>query len=87
LGASVKNILQLLSKEIVVLILIANVVAWPVAWYFMNGWLAGFAYHIEMNVLTYVAAGVLTMVITFITISTQTLKVALRNPADILGSE
>jgi putative ABC transport system permease protein len=87
LGASVQNILALLSKEIVILVLIANVVAWPIAWYLMKEWLGGFAYHIEMNILTYVGAGLLTLFITFVTIGTQALKTALTNPATILRSE
>ena len=87
LGASVQSIVQLLSKEIVVLILIANVLAWPVAWYFMQEWLNEFAYHIEMNVLTYFIAGAFTLFITLITISTQTLRAALTNPATMLRNE
>lgn len=87
LGASVASILQLLSKEILVLILIANMIAWPVAWYFMNEWLNEFAYHIEMNIFTYLGAGILAMVITLITIGSQTMKSALTNPATILRNE
>lgn len=87
LGASVPSILQLLSKEIIILILLANVIAWPIAWYIMKEWLGEFAYHIEMNVLTYFGVGLLTMVVTLITISTQTLKAALTNPATMLRSE
>jgi putative ABC transport system permease protein len=87
LGASVQSILQLLSKEIVILIVIANAVAWPIAWYFMNEWLGGFAYHIEMNLLTYAGAGLLTLLVSMLTISMQTLKVALTNPATMLRNE
>lgn len=87
LGASVQSILQLLSREIIILVLMANAVAWPIAWYFMNEWLSGFAYHIEMDIRTYVCAGILTMAVTLITISIQTLKVALTNPATMLRNE
>jgi putative ABC transport system permease protein len=87
LGASVQSILQLLSKEIIILILIANAIAWPIAWYIMKEWLGDFAYHIEMNVLTYIGVGLLTILVTIITISTQTLKAALTNPATMLRSE
>ncbi len=87
LGAPVGSILQLLSKEILILILIANLVAWPVAWYFMSEWLNGFAYHIEMNIVTYLLAGFLALIITIITISSQTMKAALTNPATILRNE
>jgi len=87
LGASVQSILQLLSKEIIVLILIANVLAWPIAWYFMKEWLNKFAYHIDMSILTYFGAGVFTLFVTLITISTQTLRAALTNPATMLRNE
>ena len=87
LAASVQSILQLLSKEIIILILIANILAWPVAWYFMQEWLNKFAYHIDMSMLTYVGAGAFTLLVTLITISTQTLRAALTNPATMLRNE
>lgn len=87
LGAPIASIVQLLSKEILILILVANIVAWPIAWYFMTQWLNGFAYHIEMTIFTYFFAGALAMVITLITIGSQTLKAALINPATILKNE
>ena len=87
LGAPVGSILRLLSKEILVLIFIANVVAWPIAWYFMREWLSGFAYHIDMNLFTYLLAAGLALVITLITIGSQTVKAALTNPATILRND
>ncbi len=87
LGAPVSSILRLLSKEILILVLIANVIAWPIAWYAMREWLSGFAYHVEMSVFTYLLAAVLALVITLITISSQTVKTALTNPATILRND
>ena len=87
LGAPIASIVQLLSKEILILILVANIVAWPIAWYFMSEWLNGFAYHIEMTIVTFLIAGTLALVITLITIGSQTLKAALVNPATILKNE
>jgi putative ABC transport system permease protein len=87
LGAPVSSILRLLSQEIIILILIANLIAWPIAWYAMREWLSGFAYHVEMSVLTYLLAAVLALVITLITISSQTVKTALTNPATILRND
>jgi putative ABC transport system permease protein len=87
LGAPIASIVQLLSKEILILILVANIVAWPIAWYFMTEWLNAFAYHIEMTMVTYLIAGALALVITLITIGGQTLKAALINPATILKNE
>ncbi len=87
LGASVTNILGLLSKEIVMLILIANVVAWPIAWMLMSKWLNSFAYHIAMNVLWYGLAAIAAILIALLTVSTQTLKAAMTNPVNTLKYE
>lgn len=87
MGASVTNILTLLSKEIIVLILVANFIAWPVAWYFMNRWLDTFAYHIEMDGLLYLLAACMAIVVALITVSAQTVKAALSNPAKTLRYE
>lgn len=87
LGAPVTSILQLLTREILILVLIANIIAWPVASYFMNKWLEGFAYHIEMNVATYLLAGLFALIVTVITIGSQTIRTALTNPATVLRNE
>lgn len=87
LGASVPSILALLSKEIIILVLAANLIAWPVAWYFMNQWLLTFAYHTSMNVLVYGVAAVAAILLAIITVGAQTLKAALTNPASTLRSE
>ena len=87
LGASIPNILTLLSKEIIILIIAANVVAWPLAWYFMNKWLDTFAYHIDMDVLVYILAAIAAILIALITVSAQTIKAAMSNPAKTLRYE
>lgn len=87
LGASVASILRILSKEMIVLIGLANVIAWPLAWFFMEKWLGSFAYHINMNIYTCVIAGVATALIALITVSTQTIKAAIRNPVNTLRYE
>jgi putative ABC transport system permease protein len=87
LGASVPSIVQLLSREIIMLVIIANIVAWPVAWYFMNEWLDSFAYKIGVNVWLYVLAGFAAIMIALITVSIQTIKAAMTNPANTLRYE
>lgn len=87
LGASVSSILGLLSKEIVILILISNLIAWPVAWYFMNEWLSTFAYHVTMNPLAYVLAGIAAVGIALVTVSAQTIRAATSNPTNSLRHE
>ena len=87
LGASVPSILGLLSKEIVILILIANTIAWPIAWIFMAKWLDTFAYHINMNVLVYALAAIGAILLALITVSAQTIKAAMTNPSNTLRYE
>lgn len=87
LGASVGQILGLLSKEIVLLILVSNLLAWPLAWYLMTEWLNTFAYHIDMNLLVYVAAAFVAVMIAMVTVSAQTFNAATSNPARTLKYE
>lgn len=87
LGASVLNIVQLLSREIIILVVVANIIAWPIAWYFMNQWLDSFAYRIGVNVWLYLLAAAAAIFIALITVSTQTIKAAMSNPANTLRYE
>ena len=87
LGASVPSILTLLSKEIVFLILVANLLAWPMAWFIMNKWLATFAYHIDMNIYVYTLSAIAAIFLALITVSAQTIRAALMNPSNTLRYE
>ncbi len=87
LGASVPNIVKLLSKEIIILIVAANLIAWPVAWYFMEQWLETFAYRIEMPVLVYMLAALSAFAVALVTVSLQTIRAARSNPAQTLRYE
>lgn len=87
LGASVTSLLALLSKEIILLILAANLLAWPVAWYLMKQWLGTFAYHIDMNVMAYILAAIGATLLALLTISAQTIRAAMANPSNTLRYE
>jgi len=87
LGASVANIVGLVSKEFIRLVLIANGIAFPIAYYFMNDWLKGFAYKTDIGASIFVVAGVAAMAIALLTISFQAIKAALSNPVKSLKSE
>lgn len=87
LGASLPSILPLLSREIVMLTVVANIISWPIAWYFMDQWLGTFAYHIDIDVFAFLLAAVAALCIALITVSSQTLKAALSNPANTLRYE
>jgi putative ABC transport system permease protein len=87
LGASVIDIVALLSKDFLKLVVIGFLVAVPITWYAMNQWLDNFAYHEEVNLWVIVLAGVLAMFIALITVSWQALTAALANPVNSLRSE
>ncbi len=87
LGASVMNITTMLSKDFLKLVIIAIVVASPVAWYFMNHWLQDFAYRINIGLYIFLITGIAAILIAFITISFQSIKAALANPVKSLRTE
>jgi len=87
LGASVPSILLLLSKEFMKWIIIANIIAVPVAYYFMNKWLQDFAYRININWWLFILAGFIALIIAFLTISVQAIRAATANPVDSLKYE
>ena len=87
LGATVAGIVQLVSKEFLKLVLIANVIAWPIAWWIMSKWLQDFAYPIKISWWVFLIAGVSAITLTIITVSFQAIKAALMNPVTSLKSE
>lgn len=87
LGAPVANIVYLFSKEFIVLILIAFVIAAPVGWYMMNSWLENFAYHVNIGAGIFLVAIAASFIIAALTIASQTIKAALANPVKALRSE
>ena len=84
LGASVQNVVTLLSKEFVKLICISALIAFPIAWWSMNKWLQGFAYRVDINWWVFVVATLLALLIAIFTISYQAIKTALANPVKSL---
>ena len=87
LGATVMQILALLSKEFMRLVLIAVAIAMPLAAYFMNGWLNKFAYHIDVAWWVFAVTGILAMLLALLTVSYQSVKAARMNPVKSLRSE
>lgn len=87
LGASVQEIVFLLSKDFLKLVLLSIVIAVPLAWYFSNQWLSYFAYQVEMPKWSFVIAGLTAIVLSLITLGVQSLKAAITNPAESLRSE
>ena len=87
LGATAPGIVHLLSREFFKLVLVANVIAWPVAYVVMSKWLQDFAYRIEMSWWVFALAGGLALLIALLTVSTQAIKAALANPVEALRYE
>jgi putative ABC transport system permease protein len=87
LGASVSSILMLLSKEFTKWVIIANILAWPAAWFYLNSWLDEFAYSADIAWPIFFAAGGIAILIALLTVSIQTLKAALANPIKSLRYE
>lgn len=87
LGATISNIVGLLSKDFLKLVLLSSIIAVPIAWWGMNKWLQDFAYRINLNWQTFVLACLLAIGLAFLTISAQAIKAAAANPANTLKGE
>ncbi|MES2107397.1 MAG: ABC transporter permease [Bacteroidota bacterium] len=87
LGASIPGIVNMLSREFLLLVFIAALIAFPVSWYGMNSWLKGFAYRQNISWLVFAAAGMLAFMIAILTVSFQAIKASLANPVKSLRSE
>lgn len=87
LGASASRIVMLLSRDFTRWVILANVIAWPVAYVVMKRWLANFAYRINLNIWIFILSGMLALFIAVLTVSLRTFKAASTNPADSLRYE
>ncbi len=87
LGASTKNLVILLSKQITILVLVANIVAWPIAWYLMSKWLDNFAYKAPISPVSMGIAGVSALIVAWLTVGYLSWRAANTNPIKTLRSE
>jgi putative ABC transport system permease protein len=87
MGASVPGLIQILSADFLKLVLIANVIGGPVAWYFMSDWLGGFAYRIDIDPRIFIVTGIAVLLIAFMCILYHSLKVSMVNPVKSLRTE
>jgi putative ABC transport system permease protein len=87
LGADVSKIVTLLSKDFIVLVAIASLVAFPLAWWALQSWLQDFAYRIDVPWLAFIGAAVAALIVTLLTVSFQAIKAALMNPVKSLRTE
>jgi putative ABC transport system permease protein len=87
LGASVPEVIALLSAQFAKWVLIANVIAWPLAYYVMNNWLKNFAYRTDISFWVFVASGGLALIVALLTVSSHAIKAATANPVESLRYE
>ena len=87
LGASVPGIIKLVTKEFIMIVLLSNIIAWPVAYYFMKNWLSNYAFHINMNWWVFIVAGGVALLIAIATVGVQAIKAAIANPVKNLRYE
>ncbi len=87
LGASVNNIVEMLSRDFLILVLVSSIIAFPLAWWAMHSWLQDFAYRIAIPWWVFLLAGVIALLIALATISFQAIRAAVSNPVKALRSE
>jgi len=87
MGASMQSVVTLLSKQFLKLVIIANIIAWPIAWLAVHSWLQDYAYRIEISWWVFLAAGLAAVMIALITVSYQAIKAAVANPVKSLRTE
>jgi putative ABC transport system permease protein len=87
LGANVPGIVALLSRDFLKLVLLSLIIATPLAWYFMNDWLKDFAYRTRIEAWIFLASGAIAICIAFVTVSIQSIRVAVANPVKSLRTE
>ncbi len=87
LGASMGSVVRLLSREFVMLVVLANIIAWPVAYFVMTRWLKSFAYRTEIGFVTFLFSGLAALVIALLTVCFQSIKAASANPVNSLRYE
>lgn len=87
LGASVRNIFYIISKEFLILVVISNIIAFPIAYFMMTNWMQNFAYRTSIGILAFVVSALLSLAVALITVSYQSIKSAMTDPADALKYE
>ncbi|MGM0504983.1 MAG: ABC transporter permease, partial [Bacteroidota bacterium] len=87
LGSSASQVVKKFLGQFLIWVALGNMLAWPLVWWGLNAWLQNFAYHIELNVIPFALAALLSLTVAIITVSFQALKTANSNPAEVLACE
>jgi putative ABC transport system permease protein len=87
MGASVSTIVKLINREFLILVLFSNIVAWPIAWYFMKDWLNNFVYKIDLTIWPFIISGIIAILIALLSVTYKALKASSTNPIEALRYE
>lgn len=87
LGSTSSNVVYLLIKGFVQLVLVSNIIAWPICWWVMNRWLDSFPYRVEISIISFIFSGLGVLVVALLSVGFQTFKASLNNPAESLKYE
>jgi putative ABC transport system permease protein len=87
MGASVSTIVRLINREFLILVLISNIIAWPIAWYFMKNWLINFTYKINLSIWPFIISGLIAIIIALLSVTYKSLKASNTNPVEALRYE
>ena len=87
LGASISNIIRHVTKDFIIFIVLANIIAWPLGYYFMHKWLQNFAYKEDINILIFLISGFISLALILVTVSLHGFRAANANPVDSLRNE
>jgi len=87
LGASAGGLITLLMRDFIRWVLIANIIAWPIAWYAMKNWLQDYAYKTQISLFQFIAAGIAALLIAILTVFFHTYRAANINPAEVMKYE
>ena len=87
LGASISNIIRHVTKDFIIFIVLANIIAWPLGYYFMHKWLQNFAYKEDINIIIFLISGFISLALILVTVSLHGFRAANANPVDSLRNE
>ena len=87
LGASIGSVMRILNREFITLVVLANIIAWPLGLFVMSRWMRNFSFHTSIGLGVFIAAGTVALAIALMTVSYQTFRAAIDDPADRLRNE
>jgi len=87
MGASVSRIIGIINKDFIKLVILSNIISWPIAWYFMRNWLNNYTYRIDLTIWPFIISGLIAISIALLSVSYQAYKASRTNPVNALRYE